>query len=82
MTGPSVNRFVMGDHNVISDRSGQKLKASQCKYTWDGLLVGIDEWEPKQPQLDIRGRDEQIAVPNTRPRRSEPVFYTPTADEL
>ena len=76
------NRFIMGDHNVISDRSGQKLKRSECRYTWDGLLVGKDEWEEKHPQLELRGRDEKIAVPDTRPRNNEPTFYTPTEDEL
>lgn len=76
------NRFVMGDHNVICDQTGQKAKRSDCKYTWDGWLVRKSAWEPKQPQLNIRGKDEQIAVPDTRPRRSEPVFYVPTADDL
>lgn len=75
------NTFIMGDHNVISDYSGQKLKRSDCRYTWDGWLVGKDEWEPKQPQLDIKGRDEQIAVADTRPRGQDR-FYTPSANEL
>ena len=75
------NTFVMGDHNVISDYSGQKYKRSECRYTWDGYLVHKSEWEPKQPQLDIRGRDEQIGVADTRPRGPDK-FYTPTADEL
>jgi len=81
MIGPRKNRLILGDYNVISDRSGQKLKRSQCKFTWDGLLVGIDEWEPKQPQLDIKGRDEQIAVPDGRPRQPDK-FFTPTRDDL
>ncbi len=81
MIGPRKNRFIPGDYNVISDRSGQKLKRSQCRFTWDGLLVGISEWEEKQPQLDIRGRDEQIGVPDSRPRQKD-VFFTPTRDDL
>jgi len=68
MIGPRKNRLILGDYNVISDRSGQKLKRSQCRYTWDGFLVGIDEWEAKQPQIDIKVRAEQIAVPDSRPR--------------
>ncbi len=81
MIGPSKNRFISGDYNVISDRSGQKLKRSKCRFTWDGLLVGKDEWEPKQPQLDIKGRDEQIAVPDSRPRQKDK-FFVPTRDDL
>ena len=82
MIGSRRNQYKKGDHNVISDYSGQKLKRSQCRYTWDGFLVGKSEWEPKHPQLTIKGRDEQIAVPDTRPRRNEPVFFVPTRDDL
>ena len=81
MIGKSNNRYIMGDHNVISDRSGQKLKRSECRYTWDGLLVGKDEWEPKHPQIDLKVRNDNIAVDDTRPR-SPDVFYTPTRDDL
>lgn len=81
MIGKRKNRFIMGDYNVISERSGQKLKRSQCRFTWDGFLVGNDEWEEKQPQIDLRGRDEQIAVEDARPRQ-EDTFFTPTRDDL
>jgi len=67
MIGSRKNRFISGDYNVISDFSSQKLKRSQCRFTWEGFLVGIDEWEPKHPQLDIKGRDEKIGVPDSRP---------------
>ena len=81
MIGPRKNRFIMGDYNVISDYSGQKLKRSQCRYTWDNYLVGNEEWEPKQPQLNLRGRDEQIGAPDSRPRQPD-VFFVPTRDDL
>lgn len=77
----SRNRYVAGDWNVISDRSGQKIKASDAMFTWDGLLVGKDQWEPKHPQLDIRGRDEEIAVPYSRPRQPD-TFSSTEADDL
>ena len=32
------------------------------KFLWNGNLVGKDEWQRKEPQLTIRGRQEQIAV--------------------
>ena len=57
------NRFVRGDHNVISDSSGFKFKRSQCTFNWKGELVHkATEFEPKHPQLTIRGRKERIAV--------------------
>jgi hypothetical protein len=57
------NRFVSGDHNVISDISGQKFKRSECCFNWKGQLVHrLTEYEPKHPQIDIRGRQEKIAV--------------------
>jgi hypothetical protein len=82
MRRSSRDRYIAGDHNVICDISGQKRKRSECMYTWDGLLVSKDKWDPKHPQLNLRGKEDKIAVPDTRPRRAEPVFYTPTEEEL
>jgi hypothetical protein len=31
------NYLKWGDNNVISDRSGQKKKASECSFEWNGL---------------------------------------------
>lgn len=77
----SRNEFIMGAHNVISDISGQKFKSTEMRMTWDGFLVHQSEWYPRHPQLDIRGRDEQIAVSPTRPRQPDK-FFVPTADDL
>ena len=80
------NRFVKGDHNVISDDSGQKFKRSEMRYTWDGFLVhALTEWQPKQPQIDIRGRDEKIAVTDgTRTQKADlPLLNPPiTPDQM
>lgn len=77
----SKNRYKKDDYNVISDRSGQKYKRSQCRFTWDGFLVAKHEWEPRQPQDFIEGRTDDIAVSDARPRGVD-TFYTPTADDL
>jgi hypothetical protein len=59
------SKFVSGDHNVISDISGQKFKRSEMVFDWRGLLVHKEtEFAPKHPQLNIRGRSESIAVTN------------------
>lgn len=56
------DRYVKGTHNAISDYSGQKYKRKDMKLTWDGYLVGADEWEEKHPQLDIRVPPEDISI--------------------
>lgn len=66
------DRYIKGTHNAVSDFSGQKYKRKDMRFTWDRKLVGADEWEPKQPQIMIRGRDERIAVSNgTRTQKAD-----------
>lgn len=74
------NRFVSGDHNVISDDSGQKFKRSECVFNWKKQLVHFaTEYEPKHPQIDIRGRTERIAVTDgTRTQASDPAMELPS----
>jgi hypothetical protein len=36
----------------ICDISGVRYKLKDMKRTWNGLLVGPDQYEPKHPQLD------------------------------
>lgn len=74
----SRNRYIRGDHNVISDISGQKFKRSEMVYNWKGQLVHREtEFEEKHPQIDIRGRDEQIAVDDTRTQSADPGLLDP-----
>ncbi len=75
------DKYREGDYNVICDQTGQKAKRSNCRFTWDGLLVRNEVWEPKQPQLDIRGKEDVIAVPDSRPRQPDK-FFVPTVDDL
>ena len=80
------NRFVPGDHNVISDISGQKFKRSEMRFNWKGQLVHTaTEFEEKHPQIDIRGRTEHIAIINgTRTQSEDPPLLNPpiTGDDL
>lgn len=80
------NRFIPGDHNVISDISGQKFKRSEMRFNWKGELVHTEtEFEEKHPQIDIRGRTERIAVTNgTRTQGKDPPLLNPpiTGDDL
>ena len=66
------NKFVAGDHNAISDISGQKFKRSEMVFNWKGQLVHrLTEFEPKHPQLTIRSRKEQIAVTDGTRKQGE-----------
>lgn len=58
------DQYIPGDHNAISDFSGQKYKRSDMRLTWDNKLVGKDEWEEKHPQLIIRPRVDRPAIKN------------------
>jgi hypothetical protein len=78
------DKWVKGTYNSISDDSGQKYKRKDMRKTWDNKLVGIDEWEPKQPQLTIRSyTDRQIAA-DARSDATSGVTAGPalTTDEL
>lgn len=73
------NKFVKGDHNVISDISGQKFKRSEMRFTWDGLLVhAATEFEEKHPQIDIRSRKDRTEVTDgTRTQNKDPALQDP-----
>jgi hypothetical protein len=68
-------RFATGKNSyAISDRSGLRYRYQDMRREWNGLLVGKDEWEPKQPQLEPfpKVTDPQ-ALKNARPDRVEPM---------
>ena len=56
----------------ICDISGFRYKLKEMRMTWDGLMVGPDQFDPKHPQLDRRPvvLDAQ-ALKNARPDRTE-----------
>tara|TARA_R110000782_G_scaffold14018_3_gene42116 strand:- start:721 stop:966 length:246 start_codon:yes stop_codon:yes gene_type:complete len=71
----------LGDHWAISDISGFKFPASEMKKLSGeqaGLLVHQSEWNPAQPQLTIRARedDQSVRVVRMRPLDSFPAQIT------
>jgi len=55
----------------ISDRSGFRYRLRDMRKEWNGLLVGKDEFEPKQPQLEpLRVRPDPQALRNPRPEQN------------
>jgi len=82
-------KFAVGKNAYgISDRSGFRYKLNEMKREWNGLLVGKDEWEKKQPQLEPRRTiTDPQALRNPRPDRVEPMnvyvgLPTPDAPNL
>ena len=67
-------RFASGKNAYgISDRSGFRYRLSQMRKEWNGLLVGLDEFEEKHPQLTPpRNVFDPQAIKNARPDRTEP----------
>ena len=67
-------RFASGKHALgISDRSGRAYPLNDMIKEWNGLLVGRDEYEPKQPQLTpSKHRSDPQALRVSRPDRTEP----------
>jgi hypothetical protein len=52
-----MGKFASGKESyAISDRSGFRYPYRVMKKEWNGLLVGPDEFEPKQPQLVLSER--------------------------
>jgi hypothetical protein len=64
-----LSKFATGKNAYgISDRSGFKYRLKDMRLEWNGLLVGKDEWEEKQPQLNpIRVTPDPQALRNPRP---------------
>jgi len=78
------DNYKHGDWNVICDYSGQKIKRSEARYTWDGHLVKAEFWEPRHPQDFLRGVKDQQAVKDARPEGDNDFLTTNavTADSL
>ena len=67
-------RYASGKYALgISDRSGRAYKLNNMLLEWNGSLVGKDEYESKQPQLEPRKvlADPQ-ALKISRGARTEP----------
>jgi len=69
------NYYRHGANNIISDRSGFKIKADDSRQEWNGFIVGDDEWEARQPQDLLRGFSDRQAAAINRPG-SPDVFLT------
>ena len=56
----------------ICDITGFRYRRREMKKTWDGLIVGPDQWSPKHPQLDPKPTPvDPEAIKEGRPDSSE-----------
>lgn len=68
-----------GDWWILCDSCQKKIKASESRKRWDGLIVCADDWEYRHPQDFIKAQKDKISVPFSRPRPTDtfvPVDYT------
>lgn len=65
------NYYVSGNWNVICDVCSKKIKASDAKQRWDGLIVCPSDFEHRHEQDYVRARTDKITVPFTRPRPTD-----------
>lgn len=65
----------LGDHNVVDDISGRKIRSDKVRITWQNFVTSQEDWDPKHPQLELRSRSENISVRPTRVQPQE-VFVT------
>ena len=57
-----------GDFYRICDQTGFKVRASQTKKQWNGLIVRKESREARHPQDLVKGVADYQAVPEPRPR--------------
>lgn len=65
------NSYRAGDHYVICDVCGFKMRASETRRRWDNLRVCTKDWESRHPQDFVRGRKDRQRVPDPRPEPAD-----------
>jgi hypothetical protein len=64
MAGPA---YLKGDYWRICEECGFKMRASQTKKRWDGLIVCDADFEERHPQDFVKGVIDRQTVPDPRP---------------
>lgn len=79
------DEYVPGDYNIISDRSGFKIKHSQSRMEWTHSVVDKTEWEVRHPQDFLKAVPDRQSVSDPRPGAVDGFAETTTtldAEEL
>ncbi len=79
----SVEGYRPGDHYVICDECGFKVRASDTRKRWDGLRVCSKDFENRHPQDFVRGRHDRQIVRDARPEAPDTfISVAVTANDL
>lgn len=65
-----------GDNYVICDFSGFKIRRSESRKMWNGLIVHHRFWEPRHPLDLIRSKTDTQNVPDPRPEPEDSFLGT------
>jgi hypothetical protein len=77
---PVLERYIPGNHWIISDISGQKIRIKDAVRDWRNLYMEKDNFSPKEKQLTITGRQEHIAVTVARTQNIDETLQDPPFD--
>lgn len=59
--------YIPGDYWMACDRCGRRYRKSVMKKTWNNLWVCPEDFEERHPQEYVRGVQDTITVPVSRP---------------
>lgn len=63
--------YIPGDYYVICDYSGFKIRRSEARKMWNGLIVHERFWEPRHPLDMIRSKRDKQTVADPRPEQTD-----------
>lgn len=72
-----LERYIRGNHWIIDDISGQKIRIKDAQQDWRGYWMARDEFSPKEKQLTIIPRQETIAVRVARTQNIDETLQDP-----
>lgn len=70
-------RYIRGNHWIIDDISGQKIRIKDAVQDWRGYWMARSEFSPREKQLTIIPRQETIAVRVARTQNIDETLQDP-----
>ena len=73
------NRYVEGQHNLMDDITGFKIKSGDARKLQGeqkGLITHYKNWNPEHPQLKLKGRTDNQTVKVVRVRQDDNFITT------
>ena len=68
--------YTRGDWNLIDDKTGFKIKASNSRLQWNNVRCADRYFEERHPQDFVRGVPDKQNVPFARPESADPWLVT------